>query len=43
MTQKAIQQTQLSVKDVCRSIESKVESDLKCTSQVSRTFKGRGY
>lgn len=35
MTQKAIQQTQLSVKDVCRSIESKVESDLKCISQLS--------
>ncbi|XP_068687348.1 UV radiation resistance-associated protein-like [Montipora foliosa] len=35
MIQKAIQQTQLSVKEVCHSIQAKVESDLKCTSQLS--------
>ena len=39
MIQKAIQQTQLSVKEVCHSIQAKVESDLKCTSQVC-SFKG---
>lgn len=38
MTQKSIQQTQLSVKNVCQLIQNKVESDLKYTSQVSRTW-----
>ena len=38
MTQKSIQQTQLSVKNVCQFIQNKVESDLKYTSQVSRTW-----
>ena len=33
--QKAILHAQLSVKDVRQSIQSKVESDMKCTSQVS--------
>ena len=33
--QKAILRAQLSVKDVCQSIQNKVESDMKCTSQVS--------
>lgn len=33
--QKAILQAQLSVRDVRQSIQSKVESDMKCTSQVS--------
>ena len=41
MIQKAIQQTQLSVKEVCHSIQAKVESDLKCTSQVC-SFPGGG-
>ncbi|KAJ7377754.1 hypothetical protein OS493_026890 [Desmophyllum pertusum] len=33
--QKAILQSQLSVRDVCQSIQSKVESDVKSTSQLS--------
>ncbi|XP_020604811.1 uncharacterized protein LOC110043673 [Orbicella faveolata] len=33
--QKAILRSQLSVKDVRQSIQSKVESDMKCTSQLS--------
>ena len=33
--QKAILHAQLSVKDVRQSIQSKVESDMKCASQVS--------
>lgn len=37
MMQKAILQAQLSVRDVCQSIQSKVESDMKCASQVSGT------
>ena len=35
--QKAILSSQLSVKDVRQSIQSKVESDMKCASQVSGT------
>ena len=35
--QKVILSAQLSVKDVRQSIQSKVESDMKCTSQVSST------
>ena len=35
--QKAILSSQLSVKDVRQSIQSKVESDMKCASQVSVT------
>lgn len=37
MMQKAILQAQLSVRDVRQSIQSKVESDMKCASQVSGT------
>ena len=33
--QKAILRSQLSVEDVRQSIQSKVESDMKCSSQVS--------
>lgn len=35
MMQKAIQQSQLSVKCLCQSIQTRVESDLKYTSQLS--------